>query len=210
MISKRFSVGSLLVLPQHLFIAPAFVPGANFNQQAPLMLNFAPSTGGGWLGLGQKTRVVTAGAVVAPDRNVQWLHYMPGDISHVPFNGTDVLTGKMSGCPLVVFRHGGMIHAGHIGTIVGDAVSNAAVLGTWNNWANANAVDVIAGFNPAGAWTVPPSGNTGHGWGILGLYTAGHHHLYSIFVYATGAPNTWKVAGLRRVTSMTLGQLQAL
>jgi hypothetical protein len=162
------------------------------------------------LGLGQKTRVVTAGAVATPDRNVQWIHYMPGDISHVPFNGTDVLTGKMSGCPLVVFQLGGIVQAGHLGTIVGDAVTNAAVLGAWNAWANLHPADVIAGFNPAGVWGNPPSGNTGHGWGILGLYTAGHHHLYSIFIYATGAANTWKVAGLQRVPTMTLHQLQNL
>jgi hypothetical protein len=175
-------------------------------------MNFAASTGGGLLGLGTKTSVVGAGAVPTADRNVQWMHYLPGDISHVPFNGVDELTGKMSGCPLVVFRPvgGGPIHAGHIGTVVDQPVTNAAVLGTWNAWAGAHGADVIAGFNPAGVWGVPPAGNLGHGWGILGLLTAGHHHLYSIFIYATGAPNSWKVAGLQRVPTLTVHALQNL
>lgn len=163
------------------------------------------------LGLGTKTSVVAAGPVAAADRNVQWLHYLPGKIAHVPFHGVDVVTGKMSGCPLVVFRDGaGVVQAGHIGTVVGDAATSTAVRTAWNGWATANPDNLIAGFDPAGAWPIPPAGNTGFGWGILGLLTAGHHHLYSIFIYATGALNSWRVAGLRRVPSLTVAQLQAL
>jgi hypothetical protein len=210
MISKRFEVGRELVLPTHLMIAPAFVANGAFTAQAAIPMNFAPSTGGGFLGLGTKTSVVGAGAVPTADRNVQWLHYMPGNIAHVPFNGSDALTGKMSGCPLVIFRLGGIFQAGHIGTIVGNGPANALVLGTWNAWATANAVDVIAGYNPAGAWAAPPGGNLGHGFGVMGMLTAGHHHLYSIFMWATGVANTWRVAGLRRVPTLTLHQLQNL
>ncbi len=90
------------------------------------------STGDGWTGLGRKTSVVSAGVALVADRNTQWLYYMPGDISHIPFHGVDVLTGKMSGCPLVVFRFAGIVHAGHIGARDGDPVGNAAVLATWN------------------------------------------------------------------------------
>ena len=210
MISKRFAVGRQLVLPMHLLNTPPNLPGANFNQPAAVQLTFARSTGGGWTGLGQKTNVVSAGVSLVADRNTQWLYYMPGDISHIPFNGVDVLTGKMSGCPLVVFRLAGVVHAGHIGTRDGDAVGNAAVLATWNNWATANAGDVIAGYYPAAAWPTMPRGNLGHGWGILGLMTAGHHHFYSIVIYATGQPNEWRVAGLRKRPTLTVAQLQNL
>ena len=210
MISKRFAVGKTLTLPAAAFTPPAHPKNGSMRQQVAVQLTIAPSTGGGLCGGGPKVNAVNVAESAIADRAAQWLYYMPGDISFVPIGGVDVLTGKMSGCPLVIFRHEGVVMAGHIGTEEERPVQNAAVLGAWNAWATAHPADVIAGFYPAGFWNANiPTGNQGNGFAILALLTAGHHHLYSIFLYKQRSGD-WRVVGIHRHQSLTLTELQAL
>lgn len=53
---------------------------------------------------------------------------------------------------LVMFRHNGVVHAGHLGTDIAHPDNNAAVKDTWNTFATDNEDDVIGGFNPANDW----------------------------------------------------------
>jgi hypothetical protein len=145
-------------------------------------------------------------------RNFKWLPYFEGDIS-ATIQDMDVLTGPMSGCPLVRFLHGGQIWVGHIGTVLGNAGVNAAVTGFWNAFALANPVNVLGGFNPFGpAVPLPPAAN-GQGdsvariWGLI--TTAGA--FYSVQVYQQlHQANYYRVAAVHLVPTMTVAQLQAL
>ncbi len=148
-------------------------------------------------------------------RNFKWLPWCAGDIAETTLD-RDVLTGPMSGCTLLYYRRGGVLKAGHIGTVTVTAALpatiNTNVKAVWNNFANANPGDVLGGFNPVGA-TVPghppaqPGDVGGQTWGLIttnGLF-------YAINVWVQNAPpNTYRIAGVHPVQSMTLPQLQNL
>jgi hypothetical protein len=67
------------------------------------------------------TSQIRVGAHPDPDeahRTFRWLPWVPGKVSCVPLAGSDILTGPMTGCWLVIFEHrnDGQLYAGHIGT----------------------------------------------------------------------------------------------
>jgi len=163
---------------------------------------------------GQKASAVVPGANPNPGkihRNLKWLPYYEGDISATT-QTCDVLTGPMSGCPLVRYLHAGQIHVGHIGTVLGQVAVNAAVTGLWNAFALANPGSVLGGFNPFGAGVPLPPAAIGQDsvariWGLI--TTAGG--FFSVQVYQQlNQANYYRVAAVHAVPSMTLAQLQAL
>jgi len=105
-------------------------------------------------GIFSKTREVTVDSSFTEKnkqhRNFRWLPYAPGRISWTPIDGTDVLSGKFSGCWMVVFKtSSGKYAVGHVGTKDNSAELNDAVKGEWINFAKANPKKVVGGFNPA-------------------------------------------------------------
>lgn len=143
-------------------------------------------------------------------RNLQWLYWFSGEISHVPMNGVDVLTGPMSGCILVMFRHNGVVHAGHLGTDIAHPDNNAAVKDTWNTFATDNEDDVVGGFNPANDWPGGyPAQRRGEGAArIFGLMTTAQE-FWTIFTYQQhNNNNLLRIAGRQRIASKSKDQLK--
>jgi hypothetical protein len=164
---------------------------------------------------GQRASAVVPGRNPNPakiHRNFKWLPYYEGDIATTVAD-LDILTGPMSGCPLVRFTQGGQVMVGHIGTVVGNAAVNAAVRALWNGFALANPASILGGFNPFDpAIPAPPPG---HGiidsvcriWGLITMPGV----FYSVQVYQQrDQANYYRVAAVHQVPSMTLAQLQNL
>jgi hypothetical protein len=57
----------------------------------------------------------------------KWLEWAPGRTVRVPLRTRNVLTGPMSGCPILRWQQGGQTYVGHVGTIFGNAPVNARV-----------------------------------------------------------------------------------
>lgn len=83
-------------------------------------------------------------ATVAHD----WLDYAPGRTAYKRIGASDVLTGYMSGCPIVRGTYSGGMSVFHVGTISGMDEVNKKVKRTFARHLPADAT----GFNPAGAW----------------------------------------------------------
>ncbi len=79
----------------------------------------------------------------------RWLDYAPGRTARVEIRARNILTGPMSGCPILHWRQGANTYVGHVGTIFGNAPVNALV--------KASIQPVLPqtakGFNPAAPWT---------------------------------------------------------
>jgi hypothetical protein len=162
-------------------------------------------------GIFTKTSDVQIGSGPKQHRNFHWLPWLPGAISETALVGADVLTGPMSGCWLVSRRRpNGVPHAGHLGTTIDNPVATAAVNIAWNNFATANAADVIGGFNPFRHWNgAYPAQQVGEGAPrFFGLYTTSNDY-YVVIAYQQNNPVTLlRIAGIQQVPSSTLGRLQ--
>lgn len=77
-----------------------------------------------------------------------WCDYAQGRTAKRPSGARDVLTGFMSGCPIVRFNQGGF-HVGHVGTVESAAVNLLVKTGARQFLAN---VQSVTGFFPAAAW----------------------------------------------------------
>jgi hypothetical protein len=98
--------------------------------------------------------------------------------------GVDILTGKMSGCWLIVFRWNGNRMACHVGTVDSDTdPQTIAVKAAWKAFANRNDVHIIAGFSPLSSLSaIPPAqGLDGRDF-LFGLITE-TNQLYSVFLW---------------------------
>ncbi|NVN93017.1 MAG: hypothetical protein HXX11_20815 [Desulfuromonadales bacterium] len=86
-----------------------------------------------------------------------WLHYFPGQISEIELHGgEDVLSGEFSGCWMVVYRKGGAIRVGHIGTTQ-DPKKDLPLKEAWTKFAfNASPDDLIIAVNPLRSWLGNP------------------------------------------------------
>lgn len=197
MIESKFKSGRHIVLPA---INPIYAatPGMNnFTAQTPVPLYLDQSRKED----GHKISD-TAGVDGDKDhRRFQWLGWNPGFVSHVPMNGRDVLTGPMSGCDLVLFNVGGIMHAGHIGTDM-DPARTAQAKTAWNTWVGANAAQFVGRFNPFRALNRFPSAKGDDSVGqVFGLYTTAGR-FYTIFAFQQKAnPNERRIARVRRVRS---------
>ncbi|MBS1872160.1 MAG: hypothetical protein JSU00_03030 [Acidobacteria bacterium] len=178
------------------------------------MMNIAESTG-----VFKKTSTTGAGAhATKPWRTFGWLPWLPGSISEVQMGGSDVLTGPMSGCDLVMYRRAGVTYAGHLGTDVGADAQNASVKATWNGFAVASGqANIIGGFNPflgwVGAYPVANANDLGAPI-FFGLYTtAGVFYTLVLFSQRQAAgstaahPSLRRIAGLQQIASKTYAQL---
>jgi hypothetical protein len=147
-------------------------------------------------------------------RNFQWLAWFPGAISNVPLSSGDVLTGPMSGCWLVIYRQNGVESVGHIGTADSPpSPQSKAAKEARHRFANtvARTSDLIAGFNPARAWTGFPARQPGDGQpDILGLVSTSRE-LYTVLTYkGDGLKRGFdlrRIADVRKVTGEGSGKL---
>ncbi|GAB5534282.1 MAG: hypothetical protein Rubg2KO_05310 [Rubricoccaceae bacterium] len=151
MIEKKLLVGRYLRVPPLNLNTKSYTTG-EFVTQTYRPYTIQQSTGGG-LFSGPKTSDVVAGTGAKLHRNFQWLEYVAGAITEVDLHQGDVLTGPMSGCAIRVYRRGGVVRVGHVGTHDTDPVKTAASKKSWGDFARANQGDLISGFNPMRDWT---------------------------------------------------------
>ncbi len=206
MIEQKLIVGRFLNLTINS-PKPAGNQG-NFVTQASIAMTIQESTGSK-----VKTSNVVLGTGHKAHRNFQWLHWVPGSICQVPFNGLDVLTGPMSGCYITNYRIGGQEYVGHIGTDMGPNTPNSiAAKACWNNFATAHPLDVLGGFKPAWIGALPPTVNGDTTWGlptVFGLVTMKEY--YTLVTYPQqNAANIYRIAGLQKNPSVPLITLQNL
>jgi hypothetical protein len=131
-------------------VDPAFP--ANFVRALGRIYNIEESESSGPFYNRAKTSLIRVGQHAIKDhRTFRWLPWVLGKVSCVPLAGSDILTGKMSGCWLVIFRRNGVQYAGHIGTA--DSPISADTLqaqAAWRNAVNAGHIIPVAAFNPVG------------------------------------------------------------
>jgi hypothetical protein len=121
----------------------------------------------------------------------KWLDYAPGRTARVEMRTRDILTGPMSGCPILHWRQGANTYVGHVGTIYGNAPVNTLV--------KASIQPVLPhtarGFNPAAPWPYAQinlmMGGTARlsGPEVLAFVTTGGQ-FYSTVFYALPNPRT--------------------
>lgn len=165
-------------------------------------------------GIFTKTSAVQAGRSLKEHRNFLWLPYAPGAITEIPLQGTDVLSGPMSGCWLITYRKpNGIPCVAHVGT-VDSAVDprTVAVKAAWNRFAGGNQWNIVGGFNPLASWPALPAPR-GHDSvaAVFGLCTASNE-FYTVFLYrqVPGTPGLARVAGIRRIFSAPRHALQRI
>jgi hypothetical protein len=165
---------------------------------------------------GERESSVGAGSHATKGRrNFKWLPWYAGDISETALD-RDVLTGPMSGCTLVSYVKAGVVTVGHLGTVTVTpsipATINTNIKAVWNTFANAHPLDVRGGFNPVSA-AIPghpaaqPGDSAGQTWGLF--TTGGQFYAVQVWVQ-TGTANTFRIAAIHLVPSMTLATLQNL
>lgn len=153
-------------------------------------------------------------------RNLQykWLDYRPGGTAQTPLGGSDILTGKMSGCPIVMWTDAaGVCQVGHLGTMDGQDAINNKVKATAKRELPINA----SGFSPANAWNLGemttaighasrnmPNLPGGGGFAVIALVTT-TRKFFSIALYSYGAQDH-VVLGCREIPPLNRGQLMTL
>jgi hypothetical protein len=209
MFEQKLIVGRYIDLVLPPIAPPAYALGA-FVPVAPIQLYLQESTG-----VFKKTSDIQVGTGPKAHRNFVWLPWLPGGISEVPLVGADVLTGPMSGCWLVTYNDGaGVRHAGHLGTDIASPAGTAAVNTAWNQFATANAAQVIGGFNPLRHW-IPAQfpGVKGKDVGapkIFGLFTTTNEYYIVVAYQQSDVATKLRIAGVQLTPSVTVGRLQAV
>lgn len=120
-----------------------------------------------------------------------WLDYITGRTAHIA-QGTDVVTGFMSGCLIARGTYNGNMSVFHLGTVENPAVTNQ-VKATFRAQLPNNAT----GFYPHGAWTVNERLAFRKATDIIALVTSGGS-FYSI-VLCHGQNNEFEVGGIKKV-----------
>ncbi|HKC54904.1 MAG TPA: hypothetical protein VKC35_02225 [Vicinamibacterales bacterium] len=151
---QKLIADRLLTLPAFDQSTPPANPAfpANFVPAPNRIYNIHESTNVGSFFSPTRSSQVTAGAhAQKTHRTFRWLPWVKGQVSCVPLAGGDILTGKMSGCWLVIFQLNGATYAGHIGTEDAQATPNSVqAKAAWRNAVNANQIAPMAAFNPVG------------------------------------------------------------
>jgi hypothetical protein len=96
-------------------------------------------------------------------RNFDWLDYYPLRTSWIPLGSSDVLTGRMTGCYVVVYTENNVTKVAHVGTESTQPKANNQLKQSWNAFCASPGVTVIKGFKPSdyvpvGAKNAPPKG----------------------------------------------------
>lgn len=142
------------------------------------------------------------------DRNFQWLTYSPGYISYVHLNEYDVLTGPMSGCPIVLYTEGPKIYVAHVGTAVGYADENKILFDQWSAKIKTPGVKFVASFNPLRHsqpqhLTKPPQwADVGLNPSVFACVTKTTHEFYTIVTFPIIDPQTKQGTGALRIASV--------
>jgi len=125
---------------------------ANFARALGRIYNIEESESAGPFYNKVKTSQVSIGPHAAKaHRTFRWLPWVLGKVSCVPLAGADILTGRMSGCWLVIFDYNGTRYAGHIGTDTSPTSANTLqAKAAWRNAVTAGLVTPVAAFNPVG------------------------------------------------------------
>lgn len=148
LIANRFL--NLQVFPEsHSGADPAWP--AHFVRGDGHIFNIKESQSSGLFSRVKTSQISVGEHPVKGHRTFHWLPWIPGKVSCVPLDGTDILTGKMTGCWLVIFRRNGVHYAAHIGTHENAASANTIqVKAAWRNAVNAELIQPVAAFNPTG------------------------------------------------------------
>ncbi|TLM79368.1 hypothetical protein ACONUD_13265 [Microbulbifer harenosus] len=120
------------------------VPNRNYNIQQSTNI-------GSFFHRKRSSQIVAGAHGNKAHRTFRWLPWIIGKVSCVPLAGADILTGRMSGCWLVIFRFQGVDYAGHIGTDTApDTPASLQAKAAWRNAVNTQQIQPIAAFNPVG------------------------------------------------------------
>lgn len=90
-------------------------------------------------------------------RNFRWLPWVEGKVSYAPIRHGPILTGQMSGCWLTVFRMGGQLFFGHIGTTQNSRAKTEEVKNAWKIAIARGLITPVKSFNPLNQCTTPTS-----------------------------------------------------
>ena len=157
---QKLIADRLLTLPAFDQSTPPVNPAfpAHFAPAANRVYNIQQSTNvGSFFSPTRSSQVVAGAHAQKTHRTFRWLPWVKGQVSCVPLTGGDILTGKMSGCWLVIFQFNGARYAGHIGTEDAPTTPNSLqAKAAWRNAVNANQIVPVAAFNPVG--NLPPNG----------------------------------------------------
>lgn len=163
-----------LTLPSFDQSPPSADPAmpADFVRAPGRVYNIHESESSGFMGM-TKTSTVQQGAHGSKaHRTFRWLPWVLGKVSCISLSGGDVLTGTMSGCWLVVFRHNGIEYAGHIGTDTSPATPNTIqAKAAWRNAVTAGTITPIAAFNPVGTTQPAPQNLKGEAAEFYGAFS---------------------------------------
>jgi hypothetical protein len=129
-----------------------------------------------------------------------WLDYIPGRTAYVG-QGTDVLTGFMSGCLIARGTYNGAMCVFHMGTVENPAVTQSVKTG-FRTALPGNAT----GFYPAAAWSVDERAATGRATDIIALVTSDGSFYSILLCHGT---NEYIVGGIKKVNPLNRGQLMA-
>jgi hypothetical protein len=151
---QKLIADRLLTLPAFDQSTPPANPAfpANFVPAPNRVYNIQESSNvGSFFSPTRSSQVVAGAHAQKGHRTFRWLPWIKGQVSCVPLAGADILTGKMSGCWLVIFQFNGATYAGHIGTEDSRETPNSIqAKAAWRNAVNANHVVPMGAFNPVG------------------------------------------------------------
>ena len=152
-----------------------------------------------------KTSGVVTGANPKVRRNFNFLTYYPGVVTQTTLE-TDVLTGPMSGCWIMLYKHNDVLKVGHVGTFM-EPTDEKSIKAkeAWTPFAGSNEVALIGGFNPFTHWKERgfplQTGNDSNG-SVYALVTTARQ-FYSVYFYkqSGSVPNLYRIAGVEPIVS---------
>lgn len=165
---------------------PHFVPALGRTY------NIEESEGSGFLNRTRTSQVSAGGHATKTHRTFRWMPWVKGKVACVPLAGSDILTGTMTGCWLVIFTRNGVRYAGHIGTF-NDANTPESIQAkaAWRGAVNAGLITPVAAVNPVGP-TLPPFSAMNLKNGVASIYggLTPSGTIYTIVFSLTGVGGT--------------------
>lgn len=206
MLIEKFIVGQCIKFKdQNLLLQNRVVGPGTFRADPHVLLSIGLSKDKGQ-GAGQTSKIGPLGDT--QDRNFQWLSYSPGYLSYVSLNAYDVLTGPMSGCPIVLYKEGAHTYVGHVGTVVGYDDENQSLYDAWYAKIKTPGVTFVSSFNPL-RHSQPQNLTNQHHWAdislapsIFALVTKNTHELYTIITFPVMDPQTKQGTGALRIAAV--------
>ena len=209
--ADKFIPGRYIDLPANLFPKSASSYGSQdvgeFIAIPNKMLILAQSTKSKQYG--GRLSATAQGAAAKMHRNYRWLTYLPYRNTYTAITGVDILTGFMSGCHVIAYSENGRPHLVHVGT-ADDATKNQLTKDAWNNYAASLNVTIHAGFNPLTRWKDNWPDHEGSERPYCIALVTPSYDLYTIALMRQGTNTVYRIAGIDKVNSMSLAQLQNL